>query len=210
MFDTTKTDLAEILKHAHEGRLQLPDFQRSYVWGDGDVARPDRLDRAGLSRGRAPDAGDGWRRALQAAADRGGRPRRRGISRRCCSTGSNGSPRSIRRSTRPSRCGPRKDERDHGRASLLPRHARRARGGRGTWRRPSSGCPPTAWVRKNFGREGGARPLHAGERVGAGDVPARPDVRVPHLVSGLVRSQARQGRRGARCSTLSTTSRIGS
>ena len=37
MFDTTKTDLAEILKHAHEGRLQLPDFQRSYVWGDGDV-----------------------------------------------------------------------------------------------------------------------------------------------------------------------------
>ena len=37
MFDTTKTDLAEILRHAHEGRLQLPDFQRSYVWGDGDV-----------------------------------------------------------------------------------------------------------------------------------------------------------------------------
>ena len=37
MFDTTKTDLAEILRHAHEGKLQLPDFQRSYVWGDGDV-----------------------------------------------------------------------------------------------------------------------------------------------------------------------------
>lgn len=37
MFDTTKTDLAEILKHAHEGRLQLPDFQRSYVWSDADV-----------------------------------------------------------------------------------------------------------------------------------------------------------------------------
>ena len=37
MFDTTKSDLAEILRHAGEGRLQLPDFQRSYVWGDEDV-----------------------------------------------------------------------------------------------------------------------------------------------------------------------------
>ena len=37
MFDTTKTDLNEILKHARQGRLQLPDFQRSYVWGDDDV-----------------------------------------------------------------------------------------------------------------------------------------------------------------------------
>ena len=37
MFDTTKTDLSEILRQAQEGRLQLPDFQRSYVWGDRDV-----------------------------------------------------------------------------------------------------------------------------------------------------------------------------
>lgn len=37
MFDTAKTDLAEILRHAREGRLQLPDFQRSYVWTDDDV-----------------------------------------------------------------------------------------------------------------------------------------------------------------------------
>ena len=37
MFDTTKYDLSEILRQAQEGRLQLPDFQRSYVWGDRDV-----------------------------------------------------------------------------------------------------------------------------------------------------------------------------
>lgn len=37
MFDTTKEDLKDILRKAHEGRLQLPDFQRDYVWGDEDV-----------------------------------------------------------------------------------------------------------------------------------------------------------------------------
>lgn len=36
-FDATKADLADILRQAQEGRIQLPDFQRSYVWGDGDV-----------------------------------------------------------------------------------------------------------------------------------------------------------------------------
>ena len=37
MFDTTKEDLKDLLGDAHEGRLQLPDFQREYVWGDEDV-----------------------------------------------------------------------------------------------------------------------------------------------------------------------------
>lgn len=37
MFDTTKEDLKDILRKAQEGRLQLPDFQRDYVWGDEDV-----------------------------------------------------------------------------------------------------------------------------------------------------------------------------
>jgi hypothetical protein len=37
MFDTTKEDLKDILRYAHEGRLQLPDFQRDYVWNDEDV-----------------------------------------------------------------------------------------------------------------------------------------------------------------------------
>ena len=37
MFDTTKEDLKDLLRYAHEGRLQLPDFQRDYVWGDEDV-----------------------------------------------------------------------------------------------------------------------------------------------------------------------------
>lgn len=37
MFDTDKYDLKELLKHVDQGRLQLPDFQRDYVWGDNDV-----------------------------------------------------------------------------------------------------------------------------------------------------------------------------
>lgn len=37
MFDTTKEDLKDILRKVDEGRLQLPDFQRDYVWGDDDV-----------------------------------------------------------------------------------------------------------------------------------------------------------------------------
>ena len=37
MFDTTKEDLKDILRKVEKGRLQLPDFQRDYVWGDEDV-----------------------------------------------------------------------------------------------------------------------------------------------------------------------------
>ena len=37
MFDTTKEDLKDILRKVDEGKLQLPDFQRDYVWGDEDV-----------------------------------------------------------------------------------------------------------------------------------------------------------------------------
>src|SRR5260370_21008480 len=37
MFDSTKEDLKDILRKADEGKLQLPDFQRDYVWSDEDV-----------------------------------------------------------------------------------------------------------------------------------------------------------------------------
>lgn len=37
MFQTNPRLLRELLKEAHVGQLQLPDFQRSYVWGDEDV-----------------------------------------------------------------------------------------------------------------------------------------------------------------------------
>lgn len=37
MFDSTKTGLKKILENVDEGKLQLPDFQRDYVWGDDDV-----------------------------------------------------------------------------------------------------------------------------------------------------------------------------
>jgi len=37
MFDSTREDLKDILRDADEGKLQLPDFQRDYVWTDEDV-----------------------------------------------------------------------------------------------------------------------------------------------------------------------------
>ena len=37
MFDTLPKDLRDLLRDAHDGSLQLPDFQRSYVWDDEDV-----------------------------------------------------------------------------------------------------------------------------------------------------------------------------
>lgn len=36
-FDTTKTTLRELLADIHSGHLQLPEFQRDYVWDEGDV-----------------------------------------------------------------------------------------------------------------------------------------------------------------------------
>ena len=36
-FDTTKTSLKDLLADVHAGRLQLPEFQRDYVWNEGDV-----------------------------------------------------------------------------------------------------------------------------------------------------------------------------
>ena len=37
MFEATKDDLKKILENVDSGKLQLPDFQRDYVWGDEDV-----------------------------------------------------------------------------------------------------------------------------------------------------------------------------
>lgn len=36
-FDSTKTSLKDLLCSVHEGKLQLPEFQRDYVWNEGDV-----------------------------------------------------------------------------------------------------------------------------------------------------------------------------
>lgn len=37
MFQTTPEKLQDLLNHAHEGKIQLPDFQRSYVWNDDEI-----------------------------------------------------------------------------------------------------------------------------------------------------------------------------
>ena len=34
IFDSTKRSLFEILKDAHKGKIQLPDFQRGWIWDD--------------------------------------------------------------------------------------------------------------------------------------------------------------------------------
>lgn len=36
-FDSTKTSLYEILKNVHNGKIQLPDFQRGWVWDDNRI-----------------------------------------------------------------------------------------------------------------------------------------------------------------------------
>ncbi|MDG5747561.1 DUF262 domain-containing protein [Qipengyuania sp. XHP0207] len=36
-FDTTKTNLKDLLGEVHSGKLQLPDFQRDYVWDEDGV-----------------------------------------------------------------------------------------------------------------------------------------------------------------------------
>lgn len=36
-FDTTKTSLKDLLGHIETGKIQLPDFQRDYVWNEDDV-----------------------------------------------------------------------------------------------------------------------------------------------------------------------------
>ncbi len=37
LFDSTKTSLRELLNNSESGALQLPDFQRGWVWGDDDI-----------------------------------------------------------------------------------------------------------------------------------------------------------------------------
>lgn len=36
-FDSTKMQLSELLRRVHEGKLQLPDFQRGWVWDDEHI-----------------------------------------------------------------------------------------------------------------------------------------------------------------------------
>jgi len=33
-FDSTKRSLFEILRDIHKGKIQLPDFQRGWIWDD--------------------------------------------------------------------------------------------------------------------------------------------------------------------------------
>ena len=37
MFDSTKEDLFDLLKQISACKIQLPDFQRDWVWDDPDI-----------------------------------------------------------------------------------------------------------------------------------------------------------------------------
>ena len=37
IFDSTKRSLFEILKDVHSGKIQLPDFQRGWIWDDNRI-----------------------------------------------------------------------------------------------------------------------------------------------------------------------------
>ncbi len=36
-FDSRKTNLYDILRDIHKGKIQLPDFQRGWVWDDNHI-----------------------------------------------------------------------------------------------------------------------------------------------------------------------------
>jgi len=36
-FDSTKRSLSEIMKDVHSGKIQLPDFQRGWIWDDNRI-----------------------------------------------------------------------------------------------------------------------------------------------------------------------------
>jgi hypothetical protein len=60
-FDSTKKPLDELLRKARDGLIQLPDFQRGWVWDERGNSQSLGLHFTLLSRRRPDDASD-WRR----------------------------------------------------------------------------------------------------------------------------------------------------
>jgi len=59
-FDSTKRSLPELLKDITNGKIQLPDFQRGWVWDDRACQKPAGQYRPIFS-GRCRHAdGNGW------------------------------------------------------------------------------------------------------------------------------------------------------
>lgn len=56
-FDSTKQSLQDILKDIKSGKIQLPDFQRSWVWDDNHVKS---LLASGNKRGLSPITRGAW------------------------------------------------------------------------------------------------------------------------------------------------------
>ena len=90
-FQTNPFDLNKLLEDCHRGILQLPDFQRSWVWDE------DRIKSLIASVSRAFPVGalmtleTGGPVNFKPQARRGAPPRRRHVPRsRCCSTASSG------------------------------------------------------------------------------------------------------------------------
>lgn len=60
-FDSTKASLQGLLRDIHQGKIQLPDFQRGWVWDDEHV-------RSLLAPSRTPDGAYDWSRIEAAVA----------------------------------------------------------------------------------------------------------------------------------------------
>ena len=78
-FDSTKTALQELLARAHSGKLQLPDFQRGWVWDDDRIRSllKQYLVRAGFRVTTAEDAAAARRMLESRACWRASRSRSR-------------------------------------------------------------------------------------------------------------------------------------
>jgi hypothetical protein len=71
-FDSTKEFLSDLLRELSDGQLQLPDFQRGWVWDDDHIRRvlasvarsypivPSCCSRPAVRRGSSPDRSRAW------------------------------------------------------------------------------------------------------------------------------------------------------
>ena len=87
-FDSTKASLNDLLREIKEGKIQLPDFQRGWVWDDDHIrvhARqaillPAPREGRTVQRGAGPPFGAGIRRRISRGGGAGGGPEGAAIS----------------------------------------------------------------------------------------------------------------------------------
>ena len=61
-FRTAEPDMTKLLDQIHEGEIQLPDFQRGWVWDDSHIRGAHRQCLEVVSNRLGHAVGDWWRR----------------------------------------------------------------------------------------------------------------------------------------------------